>query len=108
LCGTHIHFPALKHGARVIPIIMWRRLSACGLTGLSSPVFELATGKSSEPADKNVCATYKMEMLYCRKPLRGNTCFVENMLRPLLPERHLTQPSPPFHGGEGDGLVWVV
>jgi hypothetical protein len=35
---------------------------ACGFTGLSSPVFpspELATGKSPEPADKNVCATLR-------------------------------------------------
>src|SRR6185503_10792374 len=29
-------------------------------TGLSSPVFRLATGKSPEPADRNVCPTFSM------------------------------------------------
>src|SRR5262245_61988791 len=31
---------------------------ACRFTGLSSPVFQRATGKSPEPADRNVCPTH--------------------------------------------------
>jgi hypothetical protein len=30
---------------------------ACRFTGFSNPVFQQATGKSPEPADKNVCPT---------------------------------------------------
>ena len=32
-------------------------IPVCWFTGLSSPVFQPATGKSPEPADRNVCAT---------------------------------------------------
>src|SRR6202012_735604 len=40
----------------------------CGVTALSCPVFPLATGKSPEPAHKNVRATVKMETRTCVSP----------------------------------------